>query len=178
MMIGRLAIIVKEHVGYVESNHMFEALKNLASLNEALKDHRKVKSLSRNKYLVSVWSLAIWLPDKDMWFVVQDGESSWSTATRVCTCWDSISDDGLAIHYSTGMVAGVIFIFTFMFFNFPWFVAYKRSDRKQHQRDCNPCSLACVATPLWPCTSQRAWMVETGWGRILLQAWIDYSYNE
>ena len=43
MMIGRLAIIVKEHVGYVESNHMFEALKNLASLNEALKDHRKVK---------------------------------------------------------------------------------------------------------------------------------------
>ena len=42
MMIGRLAIIVKEHAGYKESSKMFVALKDLASLNEALKDPRKV----------------------------------------------------------------------------------------------------------------------------------------
>ena len=42
MKMSRIAIIVKEHAGYEEGNNMFVALKNLADLNESLKDIRKV----------------------------------------------------------------------------------------------------------------------------------------
>ena len=42
MRMGRIAIILKENAGYEEGNNMFVALKNLAELNESLKDIRKV----------------------------------------------------------------------------------------------------------------------------------------
>ena len=42
MKLGRVAIIVKEQQGYEEGDNMFIALKNLATLTEALKSDRKV----------------------------------------------------------------------------------------------------------------------------------------
>lgn len=51
MMIGRIVIIVKEHAGYEESSSMYVALKNLAALNKALKDNRKVMETKPNHRL-------------------------------------------------------------------------------------------------------------------------------
>ena len=45
MKLGRIAIIVKEHAGFEESENMYRALKDLAELTKALKTNRKVTEL-------------------------------------------------------------------------------------------------------------------------------------
>ena len=75
MKMGRIAIILKEHAGYTEGSNMFVALKNLAELNEALKDDHKV--LKIDVVLVMMfYFLASGLFDSNLLIVVPDGKSS------------------------------------------------------------------------------------------------------